>query len=368
MKRVLVVFGTRPEAIKLAPLLEQLKSDDAFRIFTCCTGQHRELIDPFLSFFQIPADLDLNLMRPGQSLSHLHTALVAGVGDALAQTRADWVVVQGDTSSAMASALAAYHMRVPVAHVEAGLRTFDNQQPFPEEMNRRLIDSVADVCFAPTETNRQNLLREGVPAESIFVTGNTAIDALKALIETRPLAPHVQGAPLEMPYLLVTAHRRENHGRPLQNICCALLEILALFDGIHAYYPLHPNPAVVDTVKPILGNHPRVHLLPPLGYSEFVTLLRFCRFALSDSGGVQEEACYLGKPVLVLREKTERPELIQVGNGVLVGAETGRIVAEARQLLEDEDMYRARAVSHTVFGDGNSSVRIAAVLAERLRE
>ena len=361
---VLVVVGTRPEAIKLAPLIHALRADPAFSVTTCITSQHRELLHSMLDFFAVPYDVDLQVMRPRQSLAELTCNVLRGLDEVLAQKPFDWVISQGDTTTAFIAGLAAFYRHVRVAHVEAGLRSGDLQRPFPEEANRRLVDTVSDYLFAPTEQARHNLRAEGYAAERIFVTGNTGIDALLSAAEIvrkseRPL-------PIQLPtdrrsrLALVTAHRRESFGDGMTRICQSILELSAAHPDLHVLYPVHPNPNVVEATERYLRGRERIHLVPPLEYPDFVSALLRADLILTDSGGVQEEAPALGKRVLVLRETTERPEGVDVGVAELVGTDVARIVGRASALLSESRSERTQVSSP--YGDGRASQRIVEVL------
>lgn len=362
-KRILVVMGTRPEAIKLAPLILTAKADaERFEVLAVRTSQHREMLDQVVSYFDLPILADLNVMRKDQDLTHVTTAALEGLQHVIAKVRPDVVVVQGDTTTSFVGALAAFYENVPVAHVEAGLRTYDKRAPFPEEVYRRLTSVIADFHFAPTEMSRLNLLKENVPAATIWVTGNTAIDALlMALAKAAPAATLTSA-----PTLLLTTHRRENHGEPMQRICEAVLILLKGFPDLRVVCPVHLSPRVRQVVGPMLGAHPRVSLIEPLGYEEFVLAMNSAHIILSDSGGVQEEAPALGKPVLVLRDSTERPEAVEAGTARLVGTEVAAIVSACQELLTNPEAYRAMAQARNPFGDGHASEQILDVLARSL--
>lgn len=362
-KRILVVMGTRPEAIKLAPLILKAKADpDRFEVLAVRTSQHREMLDQVVTYFDLPILADLNVMRKDQGLTHVTTAALQGLQQVIASVRPDVVVVQGDTTTSFVGALAAFYENVPVAHVEAGLRTYDKQAPFPEEVYRRLTTVIADFHFAPTETARLNLLKENVPAGTIWVTGNTAIDALLLALAKATPEPSREKAPT----LLLTTHRRENHGEPMQRICEAVLILLKGFPELRVVCPVHLSPRVRQVVEPMLGSHPRVSLVEPLGYEDFVLAMNDAHIILSDSGGVQEEAPALGKPVLVLRDSTERPEAVEAGTARLVGTEVAAIVSACRELLTNPAAYRAMAQARNPFGDGHASEQILDVLARSL--
>jgi UDP-N-acetylglucosamine 2-epimerase (non-hydrolysing) len=356
--RVLVVIGTRPEAIKLAPVVRALEADGA-TVNCCLTGQHTDLLRPMLDFFRIPVSFDLNVMTPGQTLAGVAARILSGIAGVLSDRTYDWVVVQGDTTTAFAAGLAGHYARVKVAHVEAGLRSFDLAHPFPEEAHRRLIDVFADGLFVPTEQSRQNLLAEGVSPARIHLTGNSGIDAL-LIARDRVLdgdVPLPVDLPADSQMMLVTAHRRESFGEPLENVFRAVVAAVERRPRLHAVVPLHPNPNVRAAAR-ILEGHPRVHTLPPLAYPEFVAAMVRADVIVTDSGGVQEEAPCLGTPVLVVRETTERPEGVDAGAVELVGTDTRRITARSLALL---DHPHARTPKF-LYGDGQASRRIAGVI------
>jgi len=360
--KILTVFGTRPEAIKMAPVVKEMeKYPDEIQSVVCATAQHRGMLDQVLSIFDIRPDYDLNVMLPGQTLSQLTANILTRLDRVMAQERPDWVLVQGDTTTVMVASLVAYYHRVRVGHVEAGLRTNDKWQPYPEEINRRLTDVLADLYFAPTERNRDNLLREGVSPGAIVVTGNTVIDALLMTVRRlRQEKDHSQRwASSGRRLILVTAHRRENFGQPLIHICRALSEIAALYPSeVQLVYPVHPNPNVLGPVHEMLGNIPNVTLTEPLGYYDFVRLMSEAHLILTDSGGLQEEAPSLGVPVLVLREVTERPEGVAAGVVKVVGTDKQTIVREVVTLLENDLIYQQMAQGANPYGDGRASQRI----------
>jgi UDP-N-acetylglucosamine 2-epimerase (non-hydrolysing) len=369
MRRALVVLGTRPEAIKLGPVIVALqKPSSGFQVRVCVTGQHRDLLSAALRPFGIVPDDDLASMRPGQGLASSASRILAGLEDVIAGRRPDVVVVQGDTTSTFCGALAAFYSRVPVAHVEAGLRTETPDSPFPEEMNRRLSTRLAGLHLAATEWAANNLLAEGVAAETIRVTGNPGIDALLSLRATRRESPARRVWPWRdrrKRLIAVTAHRRENLGQGLQGICEAV-QRLSRREDVQIAWPLHPNPEVRRAVLNRLNHAPCVALLPPLDYPDFIDLLAGAELILTDSGGVQEEAPSLGTPVLVLRESTERPEAIEAGTSILVGCEAAKIVSTAERLLDDPDELRRRSRIHNPYGDGCAAPRIAAALRDLL--
>ena len=366
MIKVLLVFGTRPEAIKLAPVVSAMRREAArFSVHICATAQHRGLLDEVLGLFSIHPDSDLNLMRENQALSDLTARLCESLDAVLSRERPDWVLVQGDTTSAMVAGLVAYYHQIKVGHVEAGLRSGDKFQPFPEELNRRMLSLTADLHFAPTGVASGNLISEGIPEQRVVVTGNTVIDALLDIARRNydfsrgPLAT----LPWHKRLILLTAHRRENFGAPLQNVCRAVQILGSRYAGlVHFVYPVHPNPNVQEPVRGALGAHRSVSLLPPLPYDAFIQLMRRCSLILTDSGGLQEEAPSLGKPLLLLRNTTERPEAVRVGATRLVGTETERIVTEVSRLLDDPGAYASMAAVPNPFGDGHASERICRAL------
>ena len=366
MRTVLVVFGTRPEAIKIAPVVRQLATaPEVFRPVVCVTGQHRQMLDQVLDLFEIVPDYDLVVMTPGQTLARVTAAVLTGLDPVIAEVKPDWVVVQGDTTTAMTASLAAFYRGIPVGHVEAGLRTDDKWQPFPEEINRRITGIVADMHFAPTARAAANLRREGVAEECIKITGNTVIDAIQtaAALPFDPAGTPLADLPLhEKRLIVVTAHRRENFGRGIAEICAAIRELATGRDDIHVVYPVHLNPHVWDPVHASLASVPNVTLLPPMEYRPLVWLLQRCYFVISDSGGIQEEAPGLGKPVLVLRETTERPEGIEAGIARLVGTRQERIVEWAVRLLDDSVAYESMARAVNPYGDGHAARRVVEAL------
>ena len=370
MLTVLSVIGTRPEAIKMAPVLTELsKFSDRVRSVICSVGQHREMLDQVLNLFEIKPDYDLNLMRSNQSLSELTASVFTGLDQVVAEVKPDWILAQGDTTTVFVAAMVAYYHRVPFGHVEAGLRTGDKWRPFPEEINRRLADMIADAYFAPTERARQALLREGCLDTDIYVTGNTVIDAVNdvALREynwrTGPLA----GLPLDRRLVLITAHRRESFGEPFRELCLAIRDLAHRFgtEGVHFVYPVHLNPNVREPVNDILSGLPNVSLLEPLDYLSLVHLLKRSTVVLTDSGGIQEEAPGLRVPVLVMRDTTERPEGIEAGVVRLVGTQRNRIVTETEKLLWDPVAHASMANGGNPYGDGKAAERIVSVLLAR---
>jgi UDP-N-acetylglucosamine 2-epimerase (non-hydrolysing) len=369
--KVLSIFGTRPEAIKMAPVVKKLQETAGIESKVCVTGQHREMLDQVLSLFDIQPDVDLNLMQPNQKLAGLTSEILTHLDPVFEDLKPDWILVQGDTTTAMASALGAFYRQIKVGHVEAGLRTFDKWQPFPEEINRRVISTVADLHFAPTELSRSNLLHEGVADEHIRVTGNTVVDALQIIVE-RPAPQEITnllnslGISADRDLILVTAHRRENFGEPLEQIFQAVLRLAEKFgDRIHFVYPVHRNPNVSEPAHRMLDGHPTIHLLEPLEYLPLIHLLKHARLVLTDSGGIQEEAVSLGKSTLVLREKTERPEGLDSGILQLVGTDREKIITEASKILSEPTDGKQQKYCNP-FGDGQAAKRIVeALLGQR---
>lgn len=370
--RVLSVFGTRPEAIKMAPVVLGLAGDERFEGRVCVTGQHREMLDQVTSLFGIERHHDLKIMRAGQNLTQVTTAILEGLQTVLAQEKPDIVLVHGDTTTTLAASLAAFYARIPVGHVEAGLRTGNMDSPWPEEGNRKLTAALARLHFAPTTTSRDALLCEAVPGQNIHVTGNTVVDALlniKTRIESTPaLVSQFQQSfdfldPLRR-MVLVTGHRRESFGDGFERICAALARLADQFTDVDIVYPVHLNPQVQEPVNRILGQSANIHLVAPQEYLPFVYLMNRSEIILTDSGGIQEEAPSLGKPVLVMRDTTERPEAIDAGTVKLVGTDADKIVAEAARLLTDRSVYQAMSFAHNPYGDGQATARILDAIAE----
>lgn len=373
---ILVVFGTRPEAVKLAPVIKELgKHPDKIDVHVCVTAQHREMLDQVLNAFEIEPDIDLDLMKHDQTLAELTARIFNNLDPVIKDLTPDWLIVQGDTTTVMASAILGYYNRVRIGHVEAGLRTHDKWQPFPEEINRRLAGVVADLHFAPTENNRQNLLREGIPDEIIKITGNPAIDALR-IIAKQPTPPEAvkllekAGVLNESRQLvLVTAHRRENFGQPIRDICFALKRLAEHYQNeLTLIYPVHLNPNIQKPVYEILSGVDNIFLLEPMDYIPLVHLMKRATLILTDSGGIQEEAPSFGVPTLVLRERTERQEGVEAGTLKLVGTDSERIYKEARKLLDDPQAYAAMAGSVNPYGDGYAAKRIVEALLEARME
>ncbi len=362
-KKLMIVMGTRPEAIKLAPVAIAAAKHDGFEPCLVRTSQHREMLDQMVEHFELPIAADLNIMRHDQNLAQVTTAALEGLYKTIEEHKPDCVVVQGDTTTTFCGALAAFYHRIPVAHVEAGLRTYDRWQPYPEEVNRCLTGQVTDFHFAPTEGSKANLMREGVSDSRIWVTGNTAIDALKytlAKAGDRKQAEHSGRQ------ILVTAHRRENHGEPLADICRVLLRLVERFEDVTVRFPVHLSPRVRKTVFGMLEGHDRILLEDPLGYHDFIGAMADATIIMSDSGGVQEEAPSLGKPVLVLRETTERPDACDAGCAMLVGTDPEKVYGEAERLLTDNAHYESMARVENPFGNGTAGEQIIGILADKL--
>ena len=370
MKKVLTVFGTRPEAIKMAPLVQALADEEGICAKVCVTAQHRQMLDQVLDLFEIVPDYDLDLMREGQSLGDLTSGILQSIGTVYDDWQPDAVLVHGDTTTTLAASLAAFYRYIPVGHVEAGLRTGNVWSPWPEELNRRVTDAVSSWLFAPTEQAKHNLFSEGAPASQVMLTGNTVIDALvqvkRKLDNDTELADTIAA---RYPYLdasrrliLITGHRRESFGDPFKHFCEALRQIALRYDDVQLVYPVHLNPNVRAPVNAVLSDQPNVHLIEPQDYLPFVYLMSKAYLIITDSGGIQEEAPALGKPVLVTRETTERPEAVRAGVARLVGTHTERIVSEVRQLLDDRSQYAAMAHANNPYGDGHASERIVDAL------
>lgn len=362
MKKIMCVVGTRPEAIKMAPVILALKKEPWINVRVLATAQHRHMLDQVLDFFGIVPDIDLDIMRPNQALTTLTARLLLDLDDVLQSEKPDVVLVQGDTTTVMTVALACFYHRIPIGHVEAGLRTWDMQNPFPEEANRVIAGRLARWHFAPTESSRQNLLREGILGSDIVVTGNTVIDAL-LMTAAKDLKLDIELNP-EKRLVLVTSHRRENFGEPFRNICRALHTLAARNPDVQFLYPVHPNPNVKNVAHEMLGQCTNIHLCEPLDYAPFVAAMKRSYLIISDSGGVQEEAPALGKPVLVLRDETERPEAVVEGVVQLVGPNEARIIEAAQRLLDDPVAYKAMARGVSPYGDGKAADRIVATLKQ----
>jgi UDP-N-acetylglucosamine 2-epimerase len=363
----MVVFGTRPEAIKMAPVIQALRQKNSIFCQVAVTAQHREMLDQVLKLFKLIPDFDLNLMRQGQTLTEITTRALTGLKEIFQRELPDLILVHGDTTTTFVAALAAFYAQIPVGHVEAGLRTGNKYSPFPEEMNRRLTSVITDYHFAPTETAKGNLLHEGISPDKVFITGNTVIDALLSTVKTNYnfLDPDIQSIFKQNDtsrMILVTTHRRENLGEPMRQIYQALRSMLETFPDTHVVFPVHKNPKVRKVVTEVLGDHPRVYLIEPLDYEPFVNLMARSHLILTDSGGIQEEAPSLGKPVLVVRDTTERPEAIEAGTVSLVGTEYGSVFNELKRLLSDSDAYKKMAAASNPYGDGHAADRIAKII------
>ena len=358
--KVMTVFGTRPEAIKMAPLVKELESRDEIESIVCVTAQHRQMLDQVLARFDITPDYDLNIMQQAQTLSGITSKSLTGLEEVIKKVEPDIVLVHGDTSTTFAGALAAFYCKTKVGHVEAGLRTYDKYSPFPEEMNRKLTTSLTDIYFAPTQNNKQNLLRELVDEELIYITGNTVIDAIKATVEEDYVFANEFLQTLDYKnkrIILVTAHRRENLGEPLHNICRAIKRAVDSHPDVEVVYPVHLNPAVREVAFKILGDHDRIHLIDPMDVEELHNLMARCYMVMTDSGGLQEEAPSLGKPVLVLRIETERPEAVDAGTVKIAGVNEETIVSLANSLLDDKAEYDKMSHAVNPYGDGYASRR-----------
>lgn len=359
--RIMSIFGTRPEAIKMAPLVKELASRPEICSLCCVTAQHRQMLDSVLHVFNLKPDWDLNIMTPRQTLSAITSKCLLGMDEAINALNPEMILVHGDTSTTFAGALSAFYHQIPVGHVEAGLRTYDKYSPFPEEMNRKLVSAIADLYFCPTENNKNNLLREGI-AKGLFVTGNTVIDALKTTVRKsyRFSTEELNRLPYEEKKIcLITCHRRENYGKPMENIMLALRQIAEENEDVELVYPVHLSPVVQNTAAKYLKDAPRVHLIDPLPANEMHNLMACCYLVLTDSGGLQEEAPALGKPVLVMRRETERPEAVAAGTAKLVGVVQQDIVSAANELLHDRSAYDKMAHAVNPYGDGHACARIA---------
>ena len=372
MKKVLTVFGTRPEAIKMAPLVQALAKDGRFESKVCVTAQHREMLDQVLVLFDIEPDFDLDVMKPGQDLFDVSCGILQGLKPILSEFEPDYVLVHGDTATTLVTTLAAYFQKIRVGHVEAGLRTGNIYSPWPEEGNRKLTGAIADLHFAPTAISRQNLLHENISPEKIFITGNTVIDALLDVIQKLEAKPDLkESLSAQFSFLdnskrliLITGHRRESFGGGFERICTAIAQLAEDFPEVEFVYPVHLNPNVREPVNRLLSNLKNVFLIEPLDYLPFVYLMNQAHILLTDSGGIQEEAPSLGKPVLVMRDTTERPEAVEAGTVMLVGTLENEIVRELSNLLNDEKAYQAMSFAHNPYGDGKACNRICNVLAE----
>lgn len=365
MLKIMSLFGSRPEAIKMAPVIKEMdKYPDKIDPKIVVTAQHRQMLDQILIPFDIKPDYDLNIMEENQSLFQITASILVGMEEVLKREKPDMVLVQGDTTTALVGSLAAFYQKIPIGHIEAGLRTHNKYYPFPEEMNRHLTDTLSDLRFAPTEMAKQNLLRERFPEANIFVTGNTSIDALFTVLR-RPTPKTQDLTPNTGRLILVTAHRRENFGKPLENICLALKEIVKRNNDVKIVYPVHLNPNVQKTVYEILNNCHRIHLIRPMDYVPFVDLMAKSYLILTDSGGIQEEAPSLGKPVLVLRGVTERPEAVEAGTVKVIGTDRRRIIQETQKLLRDSTEYDKMSQTANPYGDGKASERIVNIIMNK---
>ncbi len=367
---VLSVFGTRPEAIKMAPLVKQLEQTPGIRSLVCVTAQHRQMLDSVLERFDIHPDYDLDLMRQGQTLTTITVGVLEGMEKVLKACKPDLALVHGDTSTSTAAALAAFYQQIPVGHVEAGLRSFDKYSPFPEEMNRVLTSRMAELHFAPTARARDNLLREGI-TQGVHVVGNTVIDALHQMVheQYRFRSPELAALPLqEGRWIVMTAHRRENLGEHLACICRGVLRLVEKHPDVHLVYPVHPNPSVHAVVEAVLGGHDRVHLIAPVEVEDMHNLIKRCYMVMTDSGGLQEEAPALGKPIVVLRTETERPEVVEAGMALLAGVEEDNVAAAGERLLTDAALYHQMSHAINPYGDGHTSQRIVQIILDWGRE
>ena len=359
--KVMSVFGTRPEAIKMAPLVKELERREEIESYVCLTGQHREMLDSVMEIFALKADFDLNIMEKRQTLSTITTKTLLGMEKVFEENKPDLILVHGDTSTTFAGALAAFYHQVKVGHVEAGLRTWDKYSPFPEEMNRTLVGDIADLHFSPTKANAENLKRESVMGD-VFITGNTAIDAMRYTVKPdfKFGLPELDSLDFEHKRVIaVTCHRRENYGQPMQDIMHAILDVVESHPDVEVVYPVHVSPVVRECAFPILGGHPRIHLIDPVNVEQMHNLMSRCCMVMTDSGGLQEEAPALGKPVLVMRKETERPEAVAAGTAKLAGVENDTIVKMASELLDSPEAYASMAKAVNPYGDGQASRRIA---------
>lgn len=361
MKKIIIVFGTRPEAIKMCPVVNELKGQEWADVCVCVTGQHREMLDQVMDVFCVKPDYDLNIMSENQTLFDITIKIIDQIRCVYEIEKPDYVLVHGDTTTAFASALAAFYSKIPVGHIEAGLRTYDIKSPYPEEFNRQAVDSLSDLFFAPTDTARDNLIKEGKNKNSIFVTGNTVIDALKTTVNsvyTHPELDWSNGSRM----LLITAHRRESVGEPMREMFRAIRRILDDYSDVKAIYPIHMNPLVRSIADEVLSDHDRIHIIEPVDVVGFHNLMNNCFFVLTDSGGIQEEAPSLGKPVLVMRDVTERPEGVEAGTLRIVGTKEESIYSACKELLTDAEMYLKMSNASNPYGDGNASKRISSIL------
>ena len=366
--KVISIFGTRPEAIKMAPLVKELESREKIDSIVCVTAQHREMLDQVLETFDIKPDYDLNIMKQGQTLGDITTRALIGVENVIKEVKPDIVLVHGDTTTTFAGALAAFYNQVAIGHVEAGLRTYDKYSPYPEEMNRQMVDCMTDLYFAPTNLSKENLLNQNIDEKKIYVTGNTAIDAMKTTVSNNYSNPELNWIKDNERLILLTAHRRENLGEPMRNIFKAIKRITDEFDDVKVIYPIHKNPKVRELANEVFDNSEKVHLIEPLEVFDFHNFQNKSYMIMSDSGGVQEEAPSLGKPVLVLRDTTERPEGIEAGTLKLVGTDEETIYIEAKRLLIDSEEYERMSKASNPYGDGRASERITDAIIEYFKK
>lgn len=368
-KKVMTIFGTRPEAIKMAPLVKELEKREGIESLVCVTAQHREMLDQVLDYFEIEPNFDLNIMKSKQSLTGITNKVLEGLEEIFSHEKPDMILVHGDTSTTFSAALSAFYHKIKVGHVEAGLRSFDKYFPFPEEMNRKLTAALTDLHFSPTKSSKINLLREGVNEKNIFITGNTVIDAMEHTVKEDYIFENEELNKIDFnnkKIIMITAHRRENWGIGIENICNALLKIVENNEDVELVYLVHLNPIVKDAVYSRLGNNKRIHLLPPLDTKETHNLINMCFMVMTDSGGLQEEAPHLGKPVLVLRDVTERPEAVEYGTVKLVGTDINKILTEANKLIKDKNHYNDMSKAINPYGDGLASIRIADIIENYL--
>lgn len=368
-KKVMTIFGTRPEAIKMAPLVKELEKRSDITSLVCVTAQHREMLDQVLDYFEIKPNFDLNIMKSKQSLTGITNKVLEGLEEIFSCEKPDMILVHGDTSTTFSAALSAFYHKIKVGHVEAGLRSFDKYFPFPEEMNRKLTSALTDLHFSPTKSSKVNLLKEGVNEKNIFITGNTVIDAMEHTVKEDYIFENEELNKIDFnnkKIIMITAHRRENWGIGIENICSALLKIVENNEDVELVYLVHLNPIVKEAVYVRLGNNKRIHLLPPLDTKETHNLINKCFMVMTDSGGLQEEAPHLGKPVLVLRDVTERPEAVEYGTVKLVGTDIDKILIEANKLIRDENHYNHMSKAINPYGDGLASIRIVDIIENYL--
>lgn len=368
MRKVMVIFGTRPEAIKLAPLIKELEKREEIQPIVCVTAQHRQMLDQELEAFQIKPDFDLDIMKQGQTLTDITTKSLHGIENVLKEVKPDMILVQGDTTTTFASALAAFYHQIPIGHIEAGLRTYNKYAPYPEEINRKMVSDLADLHFAPTIQAKQNLLKENRDEKTIFVTGNTAIDALKTTVKEEYSHEVLDKIEEGKRIILLTAHRRENLGKPMENIFRAINRIVEEYQNVCVIYPMHKNPIVREMAKKILSKSENIKLIEPLDVLDFHNFINKSYLILTDSGGIQEEAPGMGKPVLVLREITERPEGVEAGTLKLVGTDEETIYQKTKQLLEDENEYIRMSTALNPYGDGTASISIVDEIENYFRQ